>query len=76
MAWPYTYTKINTFRRGVMIAYTVKDGVPTKGEVEQYIDRTWIGGFLRKKKYWRAKRPSGKVVAIRAWTKESAAKKL
>ena len=76
MAWPYTYTKIAAFRRGVLIAYTVKDGVTTKGEVEQVLDRILIGGVLRKKKVWRAKLPSGKFIGRRHWNRESAARKL
>ncbi|MBS0254009.1 MAG: hypothetical protein JSS36_02065 [Proteobacteria bacterium] len=76
MAFPYTYIKISTFWRGVLVAYTVKDGATTKGEVEQYLDRTWLGGFLRKKKYWRAKLPSGKIVVPRHWNREAAAKRL
>ncbi len=76
MAFPYTYVKINTFRRGVLIAYTVKDGATTKGEVEQFIERIHIGGFLRKKKYWRAKSLTGKIVVSRHWNREAAAKRL
>lgn len=77
MPWPYTFTKINTFRRGVLVAFTVRDGATTKGEVEQYLDYVWIGGVRQKKRVWRARKlPGGKIIIRRHRNRTGAARRL
>jgi hypothetical protein len=64
-SWPHTFTKINAFQRGVLVAFNEKDGATTEGEDELYLDHVWIGGVRQKKRVWRAQKLPGGTIIIR-----------